>query len=87
MSVFLTFAAIGGEGGCAACGSEIAEGQEIYTLVDEKYPWLPEDHNDQRWPVKQWHKSCDQGSISADSAEDQRAYASLRDGRVQRSHR
>jgi hypothetical protein len=72
-SSFLSIAVICGEGACAACGQEIAGGQEVYTLVGEKFPWLPEDHDRQAWPVTQWHMTCDQGSISAECAEDQRA--------------
>src|SRR3546814_647788 len=70
MSVYLNYAAGGAT--CAACGEEITGGQELYILIHEKRPWLPEDHQDQLWPAVQWHKECDQGSLSAANAEDQR---------------
>jgi hypothetical protein len=57
---------------CGACGEPITTGQEIYTKITDTRPWLPEDHTDQEYSARHWHQACDQGSIAAECAIDQR---------------
>lgn len=53
---------------CQACEQLIRDGDKIYVLYREMYPWLSEDDDDQELEVIEWHVNCDKGSASAREA-------------------
>jgi hypothetical protein len=53
---------------CPVCEERIAAGQDIYLVIRERFPYLPEDADEQDWETIEWHKACDQGSVAAEVA-------------------